>query len=92
MAEWLNTSLIVIAVLAVLGLFWKMARWTAEVDSDRNAFGKMLATIQEDIKKVLDRLPPTAVESGRPLRLTDLGRVRPRTSVPKRGPKRPPPN
>lgn len=75
MAEWLDTPLIVMAVLAVGGLFWKAARWTAKVDSDRNAFGKMLATIQDDIKKILGRLPPTAVESGSPLRLTDFGRV-----------------
>jgi hypothetical protein len=81
--EWLNTPLIVIAVLALVsaigGGIWKVATWKAHVDSDRSTFKSSLESfikeIRDDIKGILSRLPPPRlVETNSPLGLSDFGK------------------
>ena len=73
LSEWINTPLIVIAVLAVLGVLYKFARWQGTVDTDLTTIKGFMAEIREDIKKIFHRLPPSPVASGSPMRLTDFG-------------------
>ena len=83
MTDWLNTPVIVVAVLAVGALVWKIAYWVAKVDLAAKDFGAFTAKtfpafakeIRDDIKQILLRLPPpTPIESGSPARLSEYGR------------------
>jgi len=49
--------------------------WITKVNSDRNNFKEFMKTVQEDIKKIFERLPPPkAADSIGPLRLTEFGK------------------
>ena len=61
-------------VIAVVGTIVKFARWTGRVDASLDTLGKGIAEIREDIEKLLHGQPSKTVDSGSPLRLTDLGR------------------
>ena len=82
MAEWLNTPLIVIAVLAVVsaigGLIWKVATWKTKVDDDRSIFKSTLESfmkeIRDDIKTILGRMDPAVASRASPLSLNKLGK------------------
>ena len=81
MNEWLGNTVSVIAaitasavaVATLIGIFWKAARWTSRVDTDLISLKEVTKQIQEDIKKILLRLPETPVKNGSPVQLTDLG-------------------
>ena len=74
MNEWLNTPVIVIAALALLGVLWKAAKWKGAVDNDRSSVKAFMEEIRSDIKNILSRLDPRTAATGSPLQLTDLGR------------------
>ena len=81
MNEWLvNFASVVaaitasaVAVVTLIGIFWKVPRWTSQVDTDLGSLKGVTKQIQEDIKKILLRLPETPVKSGSPVQLTDFG-------------------
>ena len=73
MSDWLNTPVIVVALLAVLTVFWTMARWTGMVDSGIRELKDGQKELRDDVKTILGRLPSKVIESGSPIRLTDLG-------------------
>ena len=90
MADWLNTPVIVLAVLAVAGtlwgivcFIWKAARWTAKLDAGERDFRAFtqeirgeITTIKEHIIKIFEHIPPPkTIESASPLRLSELGKV-----------------
>ena len=52
---------------------YKFARWQGTVDTNLTTIKEFMAEIREDIKKIFHRLPPSAVASGSPMRLTDFG-------------------
>ena len=90
MADWLNTPLLVIAVLAVAGtlwgivlFIWKVALRTAKLDAGERDFRTFAQEIRGKIEKIEGhvvqiflRLPPTpaGVKSGSPFQLTDFGK------------------
>ena len=85
MADWINTPVIVIAVIAVGGLVFRFGYWMSGVNSDRSSLKdslketaqetrKLLREIREDIKNIFLRLPPTPVAGDSPLSLTDFGK------------------
>ena len=63
----------IIATIAVAGLLGRLIYWMGTVDTDRKNFRSFMEEVRADIKEILGRLPPVAVTSGSPLRLTDLG-------------------
>ena len=87
--DWLNTPLIIVAVIAILGVLWgvvlfiwKLARWTSKVDTgeqDFRAFTKEIRddmrTIRDHIVQILARIPPapTPVSIASPLHLNEFG-------------------
>ena len=73
MSDWLNTPVTVVALLAVLTVFWTMARWTGMVDSGIRELKDGQKELRDDVKTILARLPSKVIESGSPIRLTDLG-------------------
>ena len=50
---WLGTPLILIVLFSVLGFFWRFARWTGEVDTDRKTLHDFMKEIRSDVKKIL---------------------------------------
>lgn len=67
-------------VIAVLGLFLgfltlisKAGEWKGSVDTDRRAFNEFMNEIRDKLQSIFDRLPPSPLTSGSPLKLTDLG-------------------
>ena len=85
MASWLETPVIVLVGLGVIGILWKAAAWYGAVnqdrrtlketaDTDRTTFKEFMEEIRADIKKILQALPPprTAVGAS-PAQLTEFG-------------------
>ena len=62
-----------VAVATLIGIFWTAPRWTSRVDTDLISLKEVTKQIQEDIKKILLRLPEMPVKSGSPVQLTDFG-------------------
>ena len=75
LVEWINTPLIVIAVLAVAGALIGIGKWIGAVNADRGSFKEFMNEIREDIKKIFHRLPAPAVVGSSPLHLTDFGQA-----------------
>ena len=87
MADWLNTPTIIIAVVAlfglgtsILGLVWKVSKWTGSVDDDRTSFKKFMEKIDnniekihEDIQRIFQRLGPSPTGASSPIELTEYG-------------------
>lgn len=74
MTEWLETPLVVTALLAVGGVIWAAARWTGKVDGKLQDLTTAVDEVRADIKKIFRRLPAPVVAGASPLRLTDLGK------------------
>ena len=81
MQEWLETPVIVVAALAVLGILWKAARWTSKVDSDLVSLKDITRELKDitkelraDIKQILSRLPAPPIAEGSPVQLTEFGK------------------
>ena len=55
MAEWLNTPVIVLAVLAVLGIGYKVVYWIASLDTDRKALKENAEKDRAEFKEKSDR-------------------------------------
>lgn len=71
-SQWLVNPLVWIGLVA---LVFGIGRWVGNVNSDRKSFKEFMNEVRDDIKKILDRLPPPLpVTAGSPLTLTDLGR------------------
>ena len=81
MEEWLNTPLIIVAALAVVGFIggigtfiWKASRsGVAGVDNDRSGLRPFMEEIRKDIKEISLRLPRVPVAGNSPIKLTDFG-------------------
>ena len=76
--DWSNLLIyggIVTVLLAVVTVVFKAGTWKGGMDDFRKMVGESIKTIQEDIKKILERLPRPEVAGESPLRLTDFGRT-----------------
>lgn len=89
MPDWLDTGLRVITPLGMFAVVaisvyinWRRPRdaslkdqgeWKGGVDADIKNIKEFMKEIREDVKEIFDRLPPRAVTTESPLRLTDLG-------------------
>ena len=84
MPEWAAATpwwVVLGIAVAVAGGIFKVGKWVGAVNSDRKSFHNSVDSIKDDIreirddiKKVLHWQPSKTVESGSPLRLTELGR------------------
>lgn len=74
MENWPDTPLILVAFLAVGSVLVSIGVWVGSVNADRKSFKEFMNEVRNDIKKILARLPAPTIESGSPIRLTDLGR------------------
>lgn len=70
-----------IAIVTIAGLVFAVGRWVGSVNTFRETVEKTLTAIKEDIKeikgdikRILERLPPTTVAGESPLKLTELGK------------------
>ena len=84
MADWFNTPMIIIVVLAVFGAGWKIVYWVASVDKDRillkddaekdrSLIQSFMKEIRDDIKRIFMNLPPLSTAGGSPVQLTEFG-------------------
>lgn len=73
MENWTSSPLIIPAVLAVISVLVTIGIWIGSVNSDRTKFNEFIKEVRSKLDKILDRLPPLAVSSGSPLRLTEFG-------------------
>lgn len=71
--DWSNPLIYVVGGIAGIGAIWKLGEWKGRTDDSVSAIKDTIREIREDIKKILGRLPPPAVEQGSPLRLTEFG-------------------
>ena len=69
----LEDGRIITAILGGLTALVAVAVWVGRMTEFKSGTTRLLEEIREDVKKIFDRLPPAAVASGSPLRLTDLG-------------------
>lgn len=82
MQDWLNIPApwwVILGLVVVFGgIFWKVARWTKEVDLRLTTIGNTLDSfmteIRGDIKQIFKRLPSETVSGDSPLQLTEKGR------------------
>ena len=81
MADLEASPLLVMALLAAVGLIFTIGKWVGGVNSDRKSFKEFMTEIRKEIikihdniKGILDRLPPTTIARSSPLTLTSLGR------------------
>ena len=81
--EWTNPVWI-IAILAILGAFYKVIHWKINVDNnqtnlkksfddDRSTLLAFIKEIRTDIKKIFERLPSPTLSENSPLQLNNLG-------------------
>ena len=61
MADWINTSISVVVLLAICGGVFKIGRWVDRIEADQDAFKDFMREIRDDIKKIISKLPPTPV-------------------------------
>ncbi len=80
MARWLYNPLTYIALLTLVGLVVKGLFWLRDVHNMKSGWQTFteeiredLKEIRQDIKQIFLRLPPRAIESASPVRLTDYG-------------------
>lgn len=77
MEQWINSPVIVLVAIGVIGGLVKVGMWIGAVNTDRNNFSTSISSLAEeiraDIKKILSRLPPVPIAAESPLRLTDFG-------------------
>ncbi len=68
-----NPWMVLGGIAALVSLIFFVGKWVGGMNEFKSATAAHLKEIREDIKKLLDRLPPAAVSGGSPLRLTELG-------------------
>ena len=73
MENWINTPLILTVAAGLVYALISIGKWVGSVNSDRSKFNEFIKEIRSKLDKILDRLPPIAVSSGSPLRLTEFG-------------------
>ena len=73
MENWIDTPIIITVAIAVVSVLVAIGIWVGSVNSDRSKFNEFMKEVRDDIKKILGRLPPLAVASNSPLRLTEFG-------------------
>lgn len=79
MQEWLNTPLIVVAIVAVVSAFGTIFIWVGRVNSDREGFKTFMRKVDGNLEKIAENIAQmvtriSVMESGSPLRLNKLGR------------------
>ena len=70
---WWIISPSAIVLIAAIGGLYAFGVWKGKTDSDVNALMDFMKEIRDDIKKIFERLPPSPVGAGIPMRLTELG-------------------
>ena len=80
MTSWFSTLsgvtailAVITAILAVIGVIFVIGKWVGSVNEFKDGAKDILLTIQEDIKKIFERLPPTPVSGKSPRTLTEFG-------------------
>ena len=81
MPDWLNTPVIVVAILAASTVLVKIGIWVGGVNRDRKSFVSFVEEIKTDIKEIKNNLTRILIQLARrpafvpdsPLRLTDFG-------------------
>ncbi|MDE0353393.1 MAG: hypothetical protein OXM57_11960 [bacterium] len=71
--EWIVAPAAIV-VVALVGGFWKWARWTGRVDTNLTELKGFMREIRADIKKIFERLPAAPIGSASPRTLTDYGK------------------
>ena len=70
MNEWFASPLFWVVFLSLLsvaaGAIFAFGQWKGKVDSDRTLFKEFMTEIRNDIKEILRRLPPPAVDANSP--------------------------
>ena len=76
--NWLYISSAIAVVGLLIGIMvkiYKIDTWVGAINTEINTLKKGLKTVQEDIKKLFERLPPQkTADASSPLNLTDFGR------------------
>ncbi len=72
--DWGNPLIYVIGGSAVIAAIWKLGQWKGGMDRFGSSLEDTLKTIQSDIKKIFERLPPPVTSTQSPVKLTDFGR------------------
>lgn len=79
--DWTNPA-VYIGILAIIGAIFSIGKWVGGMNSFKksmDAFSKRvdsaISEMRDDIKKILERLPPSppVASMGSPLRLTEFG-------------------
>ena len=70
----INPWMVVGGAVAVVSLIFFAGKWVGGIAEFKKHTMEFIAEIRDDIKKILERLPPVVVSGGSPLRLTDLGK------------------
>ena len=86
MADWLNTPTIITVILATVSALVGIGIWVGKINEFKSGAKGILLTIQGDIKKIFERLPPTPVAGNSPRSLTEFGRKSLTTSGQNNGP------
>lgn len=68
MTEWFGNLVAVVAVLSVVGLVFAAGQRVGRVNSNISGVSALLKEIRQDIREILGRLPPVAVEGDSPPR------------------------
>ena len=81
MENWLQTPLIVIVILTVVGAVFGIGKWVGNVNSDRTWFRSTVNSIKEEVGKIQDNVNEIlwfvsggALSRNSPLHLTEFGR------------------
>lgn len=61
------------AAFVIVGVVFAAGRWYASVNADRADFKEFMKEVRQDIKEILNRMPPIPVAGDSPLRLTEFG-------------------
>ena len=73
MQEWLDSPLIVVAIIAVLSVLGTIFTWVGRVNSDRENFKDFMKDVRGKLDRIFDRLPKATLQSESPLSLTPFG-------------------
>ena len=65
--NWVSNPTIVLAAIAVAGLFWRIGRWTQHVDAGLQTLGNRIDTLRDEIDTFRDEVRQHLVETRRTL-------------------------